>query len=194
MLRKPLVAKAEPVPYRFTVKEWHRLGDSGLFDESDRVELLDGEIIIMSPIGNRHAAALANLNEILVELSKRRYLVWPGNPVEADNFSEPLPDLTITPRSQKNARRHPYSHDTHLIVEIADSSLKHDRERKLPKYAKTGVPEYWIVNLKQDVIEVYRSPKSKDYLQQTIAKAGDKIAPLAFPDVVVKVADIIPPR
>ena len=194
MTRKPLAAKAEPTPYRFTVKEWNRLGEAGLFDEHDRVELLDGEIIIMSPIGSRHAAAVYNLTDLFGELNRRRYLVGVGNPVEADNHSEPLPDFMLLPRSQKTAKRHPFTRDTHLIVEIADSSLRHDRGRKLQKYARTGVPEYWIVNLKQDVIEVYRSPKGEEFLDQTIAKAGETISPQAFPDVPVAVNDIIPPR
>jgi Uma2 family endonuclease len=194
MIRKPLVAEGEPVPYRFTVKEWHRLGKAGLFDEHDRVELLDGEIILMSPIGSRHAAALYNLIDVFGEQNRRRYLVGAGNPVEADSLSEPLPDLMLVPRSQKNARRHPVTRDTHLVVEIADSSLAYDRGRKLRKYASTGLTEYWIVNLKRDVVEVYRNPKGDEFLDKAIAKIGDRISPQAFPDVVIEVGEIIPPR
>ncbi|MEO7318749.1 MAG: Uma2 family endonuclease [Chthoniobacteraceae bacterium] len=194
MLKKPLAAKAEPVPYRFTVKEWHRLGEAGLFEESDRVELLDGEIIIMSPMGNRHAFAVVNLIDLFGENNRRRFLVAAGNPVEADNHSEPLPDLMLLPRSHKNAKRHPISREVNLIVEVAESSLTHDRGRKLRKYAKTGVPEYWIVNLKQDVLEVYRAAKGEEYLDQTVAKIGDTISPQGFPDIAVAVSEIIPPR
>jgi Uma2 family endonuclease len=194
MLRKPLAAQDEPVPYRFSVTEWHRLGEVGLFEESDRVELLDGEIILMSPIGNRHALALAFLIDILGDVNKRRYLLWPGNPVEADDYSEPLPDLAVLPRTHKGARRHPFTSDTHLIVEIADSSLRHDQGRKLRKYAQSGVVEYWIVNLRDDVIEVYREPRGEEYAAKLMVKGGQSIAPLAFPDVVVPVDEIIPPR
>jgi Uma2 family endonuclease len=194
MLRKPLAAKDEPVPYRFSVKDWHRLGESGLFEPRDRVELLDGEIIIMSPIGGRHAWCVTFLTELFVEQNRRRYFLWPGNPVEADTYSEPLPDLTLVPRTQKNAKRHPRTREALLIVEVADSSLAHDRNRKLHKYAQAGVREYWIVNLKQDVVEIYRSPKGQDYLHQSIAKAGDDVAPQAFPDLKLPVNDIIPRR
>jgi Uma2 family endonuclease len=194
MLRKPLAAKSEPTPYRFTVKEWNKLGEVGLFNEDDRVELLDGEIIIMSPIGSRHAGALANLTELFVEQSRRRYLVWPGNPVEADNYSEPLPDISLVPRSPSLGKRHPQIKEVFLIVEIADSSLTHDRGRKLQKYAKSGVREYWIVNLRQDVIEVYRSPKGGAYRDEAVFKPGDKVSPQAFPDVVLAVSEIIPAR
>ena len=194
MLRKPLVSDGEPVPYRFTVKEWHRLGKAGLFDEHDRVELLDGEIIIMSPIGSRHAAVLYNLIDVFGEQNRRRYLVGAGNPVEADSQSEPLPDLMLLPRTHRNAKHHPLTRDTHLIVEIADTSLAHDRGRKLRKYASTGLGEYWIVNLKEDSIEIYRNPKDEAFRDQSTARIGDRIFPEAFPDVVIEVGEIIPPR
>lgn len=117
-----------------------------------------------------------------------------GNPVEADNYSEPLPDVMLVSRAQKTAKRHPFARDAYLIVEIADTTIAYDRGRKLRKYAEAGVSEYWIVNLKENVIELYRSPKGGAYLEQTIAKAGDVVAPQAFPDVVVEVNEIIPPR
>lgn len=194
MLKTPLRAAREPELYRFTVEEWHKFGEAGIFDEDDRLELLDGEIILMSPIGSRHAAAMTNLTEVLVEKSARRYLVAPGNPVEADPRSEPVPDLMLLPRSCRNARRHPLTKDVHLIIEIADSSLRHDQRRKLKKYAQTGVPEYWIVNLRQDGIEVYRTPREDRYMQQLTFSAGQKVSPQAFPDVEIAVDDVIPPR
>jgi len=184
----------EPIPYRFTVKEWHRLGEAGFFDEEKRLELLDGEIIVMSSIGNRHAAAVYNLTDFFGEKNLRRYLIGVGNPMEADNFSEPLPDFMLLSRSQKVARRHPFTHDAFLIVEVADSSLAHDRNRKLRKYAKSGVAEYWIVNLQEDVIEIYRSPHGEEYLDLSVARDGDIIAAQAFPDTAVPVSEIIPAR
>jgi Uma2 family endonuclease len=184
----------EPSPYRFTVKEYHRLGEVGFFEESERVELLNGEIIIMSPIGSRHAIAAYNLNDVFGEQNRRRYLIGMGNPVEADEYSEPLPDLMLVPRAQKSARRHPFAREAFLIVEIADSSLLHDRGRKLRKYAQTGVQEFWIVNLQDDVIEIYRTPQGEGYREESVAKVGDTVAPLAFPDVMIEVSEIIPPR
>jgi Uma2 family endonuclease len=194
MVQQTSSIQEEPAPYRFTVKEWHRLGEEGFFDDDQRVELLDGEIIVMSPIGNRHASAAYNLTDFFGERNQRRYLVGVGNPIEADNFSEPLPDFMLLPRSQKTARRHPLTHEAFLIVEISDSSLTHDHGRKLRKYARTGVPEYWIVNLQQDVIEIYRSPQGEEYLDRTVAKGDDMVAPQTFPDTAVAVSEIIPPR
>jgi Uma2 family endonuclease len=194
MLHHPLVAKSEPEPFRFNVEDWHRLGEAGIFHEDDRVELLDGEIIIMSPIGNRHTWALTNLNELFSEQNRRRYFVWTGNPVEADRRSEPLPDIALIPRSLKGSRQHPLTNQVHLIVEISDSSLTYDRGRKLHKYASSGTPEYWIVNLQDDVIEVHRQPVSDTFAQITTHSGGDTITPLAFPDVSIPVAEIIPLR
>lgn len=184
----------EPAPYRFSVREWHRLGDEGFFEEDQRVELLDGEIIVMSPIGSRHASAACNLIDFFGERNQRRYLIAVGNPIEADNYSEPVPDFTLLPRSQKTAKRHPFSKEAFLVLEVSDSSLSHDRGRKLRKYAKTGVPEYWIVNLQQDVIEIFRSPQGEEYLERSVAKGDDVIAPLAFPDTAVAAGEIIPLR
>ena len=186
--------REEPAPYRFTVKDWHRLGDAGVFDEEKRLELLDGEIIAMSPIGNRHAVATCNLIEFFADNNRRRYVVSPGNPIEADQFSEPVPDLMLLPRAQKTARRHPLTNEAFLVVEISDSTLSYDRGRKLRKYAKSGVQEYWIVNLQDDVIEVYRSPEGEKYLETSVAKDCHLIAPQAFPDTAVAVNEIIPAR
>lgn len=194
MLPKQTSIQEEPAPYRFSVKEWNRLGEAGFYTDQGGVELLDGEIISMSPEGNRHASAVDNLNDFFGERNGRRYLIRIGSPVEADDLSEPLPDFTLLPRSQKNAMRHPFTRDTLLLVEVSDTTLAFDRSRKLHKYARSGVQEYWIVNLKQDVVEVYRSPSDGEYLDQTVAKIGDTIAPAAFPDTAVAVGEIIPPR
>lgn len=194
MLPKQTSTQEEPAPYRFTVKEWNRLGEAGFYTDQGGVELLDGEVISMSPEGNRHSSAVANLADFFGERNGRRYLMRIGSPVEADDLSEPLPDFALLPRSQKNALRHPLTRETLLLVEVSDTTLSFDRNRKLRKYANCGVREYWIVNLKQDVIEIYRSPSGEEYLDQTVAKAGDMIAPAAFPDTAVAVSEIIPPR
>jgi Uma2 family endonuclease len=194
MLKQPLAADSEPVPYRFSVEDWHRLGEAGIFDKGDRVELLDGEIIIMSPIGDRHAWACTLLGELFVEQGRRRYVTWQNLPVEADPHSEPQPDLALLPRHLREARRLPLSQETHLVVEVADSSLRHDRLRKLRKYAVSGVPEYWIVNLVDDQIEVFRQPKGDDYAEKLVFTSGQKVGPLAFSDVVIEVAEVIPAR
>ena len=183
----------EPCPYRFSVEEFHKLWEVGIFQREDRVELLDGEIIVMSPIGIRHVQAVNWINECLVEQARRRYLVSPGNPVWLHEYSEPQPDMMLVPRVRK-LERHPRPEDVFLLVEVSDTSLAYDRERKLAAYAKAGVREYWIVNLQQDVVEVFRQPADGKYHVEITFTVGQTLNPLAFEDVAVLAADIIPPR
>ncbi|MEA3208407.1 MAG: hypothetical protein QOE70_1464 [Chthoniobacter sp.] len=188
-----IVPQTQPSPYRFSVEEFHKLGEVGIFGPRDRVELLDGEIIVMSPIGIRHVQAVNWINECLVEQARRRYMVSPGNPVWLHEYSEPQPDMMLVPRVRK-LEHHPHPEDVFLLVEVSDSSLAYDRERKLTAYAKAGVRECWIVNLQQDVIEVLRQPEDGKYAVALIFPPGKSLSPLAFEDVTVPVADIIPPR
>ena len=185
--------QSQPCPYRFSVEEFHKLGEVGIFRPRDRVELLDGEIIVMSPIGLRHVQAVSWMIECLVEQHRRRYMVSPGNPVWLNEHSEPQPDMMLVPRVRK-LERHPRPEDVFLLVEISDSSLSYDRERKLAAYARAGVREYWILNLQQDIFEVFRQPADGKYQVALTFAAGQTLSPLAFEDVKVLVADIIPPR
>jgi Uma2 family endonuclease len=185
--------QTQPCPYRFSVQEFHKLGEVGIFRPWDRVELLDGEIIVLSPIGIRHVQAVSWINECLVEQARRRYLVSPGNPVWLDEHSEPQPDMMLVPRVRK-MEHHPRPGDVFLLVEVSDSSLAYDRERKLAAYATAGIREYWIVNLQQDSLEVFRQPADGKYQVALTFTAGQTLSPLAFEDVTVPVADIIPSR
>jgi len=183
----------QPHPYRFSVEEYHHLWETGFFKPEDRVELLDGEIIIMSPVGLRHVQAGNWIVECLVEQARRRYMVSPGNPVWLHAHSEPQPDMMLVPRVRK-LERHPRPEDVFLLVEVSDSSLAYDRVRKLTAYAKAGVREYWIVNLQEDVVEVFREPSDGSFGVTFQVRQGQTLSPLAFPDVTVLAADIIPPR
>ena len=185
--------QTQPCPYRFSVEEFHKLGEVGIFRPRDRVELLDGEIIVMSPIGIRHVQAVSWMVECLVEQARRRYLVSPGNPVWLHEFSEPQPDMMLVPRVRK-IEHHPRPEDVFLLVEVSDSSLTYDRDRKLAAYAAAGVREYWIVNLQQDLIQVFREPSDGTYNVVLSFITGQTLSPLAFEDVTVSVTEIIPPR
>ena len=184
---------AEPSPYRFSVEEYHKLGEAGIFGPEDRVELLDGEIIIMSPIGLRHVQAMNWITECFSDQRRGRYQTSPGNPVWLHDHSEPQPDVMLVPRVRK-LEHHPRPADVFLLVEVSDTSLAYDRKRKRTAYAKAGVREYWIVNLEEDVIEVHRQPADGKYTVTLRFAPGETLSPLAFEDVVVPVADIIPPR
>lgn len=193
MLKAPLSAPAAPALYRFTVEEWHKLGEVGFFNAGDRVELMDGEIILMSPIGIRHAGALNALIKLFNKQDRDRYEVSPGNPFEADRYSEPQPDVMLVPVGWEKKKRHPYGPEIFLLVEISDTSLPYDRGRKLQKYARARVPEYWVVNLEDDCIEVFRAPRGRAYREHVVVQKGS-VCPAAFPDVLVPLAKVIPPR
>ncbi len=178
--------------YKWTVEEWHRLGEAGIFGEDDRVELLNGEIINMHAIGKRHAQAVTNLNADLAEQARRRFMVSPQNPVELDEMSEPQPDIVLIPWRKKAGETHPLPEDVFLVIEVADSSLRYDRRDKMQAYAKAGIREFWIFNLEDNVIEVFRLPASDCFEETFQVGAGEKLSPLAFPDVVLAIDELVP--
>jgi len=179
--------------YKFTVQEYYRLYEAGVLEDRDRIELLNGELIIMHPIGERHAQAMTNVASYLAEQMRRRFMISPQNPVELDQFSAPQPDLVLVPWARKS-KRHPTPAEVFLIVEISDTSLRYDRGDKLHAYAAVGIREFWIVNLEADTIEIYRQPEGVTYREQLVVPLEGTASPLAFPDVSIAVADIIPPR
>ena len=179
--------------YKFTTEDFYHLYETGVFNSKDRIELLNGEIIIMHAIGYRHAQAVTNLNAYLSEQARRRYKISPQNPVELERYSAPQPDLTLVPWSRGNSKRHPAPEEVFLIIEVADSSLDYDREEKLRAYAATGIREFWILNLQDDRLEIYRQPEGPAYREQIIIPADGTASPLAFPDVTIALAEILPP-
>lgn len=176
--------------YKFTTDEFYRLYESGLFDSKDRVELLNGDIIIMHAIGYRHAQAVTNLTAYLGEQARRRYKLSPQNPVELEEHSAPQPDLTLVPWNRRS-RRHPTPDEVFLTIEVADTSLLYDRQEKLRAYAATGIREFWLLNLQDDLLEIYRQPEGTAYREQLIVPANGSASPLAFPDVTIAMPEIL---
>src|ERR671938_544657 len=132
----------------FSVDEYYRMGEAGILTEDDRVELIEGEIIEMSPIGSRHAACVNRLNTLLGRHLRQTAIVSVQNPIRLDAYSEPEPDVALLrPRADYYESGHPTPADALLIVEVADTSADYDRIIKLPLYAKAGIPEAWLVDL-----------------------------------------------
>lgn len=183
-----VIAKVELPRRRFTWEEYHRMGETGVLGPEDRVELIEGEIIVMTPIGLRHAACLAELNRRLVPAIGDRALLWPQNPVRLPRDTEPQPDIVLLrPRADRYTTGSARPEDVLLLVEIADTSYRYDRRVKLPLYARAGVAEMWIVDLVHDVVEVYRQPSETGYALSDRVERGGQVAPAALADVVLVV-------
>ena len=171
---------------RSIVEELYNLPENG------KAEIVNGEIIIMSPIGYRHATAVTLLNKFFVRRSRDRYEVTPGNPFILDDRSEPQPDILLVEPVVVSQGHHPGPDQIFLAIEVADSTLHYDREDKRPAYARGGVREYWILNLEQNVLEVYRDPSGAEYRQARVLGIDERVAPLSFPDVELRVGDFVP--
>lgn len=177
---------------RFTVDEYHRMGVAGILKPDDRVELIDGEIVQMSPIGSRHAACVAFLTQLFVTAVGRRAIVQVQNPVRLGDRSEPQPDLMLLkPKADFYASGHPGPSDVLLLIEVADTSAASDRETKLPLYARAGIVEFWLVNLEKHQTEVYWDPQGDTYASSRIHSQGTSVSPRAFPDICIAV-DLLP--
>jgi Uma2 family endonuclease len=159
------------------------MGKLGIFHEDDRVELLDGEIYKMTPIGPQHAYRVSQLQKRFELLLGSQVLVSTQNPVRLPPAAEPAPDVALLRLPATTYRtRLPEAKDILLLVEVADSSLQHDRDIKLPIYARAGIPEVWIVNIVDRQLEVYRKPRRSRYGELLTYDEGVTVAPLAFPE------------
>jgi Uma2 family endonuclease len=175
----------------FTVEDYHRMARAGILREDDRVELLEGEILQMAPIGSKHAACVARLTTLFARVQARG-IVWVQNPILLSERSEPQPDLTLArPRPDFYAQTHPRPGDIFLVVEVAETSVEVDRGVKVPLYAQAGISEVWLVDLAEERIEVYRQPSPQGYQQVQHLRRGERLAPLSLPDLVLAVESIL---
>lgn len=178
---------------RFTVAEYYCMGEAGILDPDERTELIRGEIFVMPPVGPGHAESGSR-----AEWSFHRYLgdravVRSQYPVRLPDDSEPQPDIVLArPRPDGYRAAHPTPADVLLLVEIADTTLARDRDVKLPIYVAAGIPETWLTNLLDDRIEVYRDPAPEGYRSITLVPRDGAVSPLAFPDVTIPCAELLP--
>jgi Uma2 family endonuclease len=175
-----------------TVAEYHRMGEVGILNEDDRVELIEGELVAMSPIGSEHSGTVNAITQCLVEAIGRRGIVAVQNPVRLDDLSEPQPDFSVLkPRADFYRRATPLPHEVLLIIEVADSSLAYDRNVKRSLYARHGIPEFWIVNLVAGKIEVCRTPEGEQYTSISRVGRDRVLEPLLLPGAVIPVAALL---
>ena len=176
---------------RFSRSEYHRLADIGLLRPDERVELLDGQIYNMAPMGPLHGGVSNALAGYLWQLARGRWFVWTQSPIGLSKTFEPEPDIALlVPAEHCYMQRLPAPDDVFLIIEVSDSSLEFDREKKLPLYGMAAIPEAWIVNLRDRVVEVYRQLAGKIYSLVETFRTGQSIALTAFPDVKIPVSDV----
>lgn len=190
------VAMSETVvrPLHLSVEQYHRMSEAGLFEDFARVELLDGEVLVIHQIGPRHASCVDRLNALFAPLWERAVLRV-QNPLSLADDSEPIPDfLLVRRRPGGYADVHPEPADVHLAVEVYDTTHAIDRERKSARYAARGIREYWVVDLVADTVEVRRRPDGERWGDVHLARAGETISPVDFPDLPVEVAALLPPR
>lgn len=161
---------------RFTVAEYARMLTAGILSEDDRVELIDGEVRVLSPIGPRHAALVDRLNRILVLLCATSAIVRVQSAMQLNDYTEPQPDLAVLqPRDDFYATAHPLAADVRLVIEVADTSIAYDRDEKLPRYALSGIPEAWLIDLNQQVVEQYTQPRNGKYRNKLTLERGDTV-------------------
>ena len=190
------ISAAEPKSRRWTRDEYYQMGDQGLFQDQ-RVQLIEGEIVVMSPQNNPHVVAIALTQEALRNIFDEGFWVRSQAPLSVSDISEPEPDLSVVSGTPRDYTDHPTT--ALLIVEVSHTTLTFDRNDKSSLYAKAGIADYWIVNLIDRQLEVYRNPNPDEnqpygfgYSEKTILKADDSITSLAAPKMPIQVAELLP--
>jgi len=177
---------------RWTVDEYHRMIAAGILNSSDRVELLDGHIIEMVPQQPPHASTTSSFGNDFVMLFAGKAWVRQQLPITIAPNSEPEPDIAVVKIDSKRYRdRHPTPEDVYLLVEVADSILSCDRDRKVQIYAKANIPEYWIIDVNQRQVLVFRQPVGETYQMQQVLGVADAVTPLSFPEITVQLAELL---
>ena len=176
---------------RFMRAEYHRMAEAGILRKQERVDLIRGEIVELSPIGRRHTAFTGNLNELLVMRLAGKGVVWMQNSLILGDDSEPQPDIVVLRRGPVSYKdREDGPEDALLVSEVAESSLAYDRTTKMRLYAGAGIAEYWVVDCATETIEVHRTPGPEGYRDVRLVTGRAMLSPQAFPDVELGTTEI----
>jgi Uma2 family endonuclease len=179
---------------RLTVQDYHRMSELGILDPGERTELIAGQIVLMVAKGTPHVTSLHLLANDLRDRLGNTALVRTQDPIQLDDYSEPEPDIIIAQGTVLNyADHHPYPTEIHLVVEVADSTLKQDCEIKDKLYAQAGIADYWVVDLKNRQLHIFRNPTPTGYTSHLILSEPSEIFPLAFPHISISLTAILPP-
>ncbi len=177
--------------HQITVDQYYQMAQVGLLSPEDRVELIEGEIIDMAPIGSEHSGTVNHLSALLSEATRKRAILSVQNPVRLSDRSEPEPDIALLrPRKDFYSKAHPAASDVLLLVEVAQSSVRYDREIKLPLYARHAIPEVWIVDVEAKQLWVYRDPAGERYASQSEMTQPRKLKLFALREVEIDLAGL----
>ena len=178
--------------HRWTVAEYHRMAEVGLLNEDSRVELIEGELIEMAPIGSPHGGNVKRFIRLFSKVIGDKAIIAAQDPVVLSGYSEPEPDIALLRwRADDYEQSHPHPEDVLLLIEVSDSTLRYDRDVKIPLYAKNGIPEVWLLDIQNRQLEIYREPINGVYQQRDYRRTG-KIAPILCPDAVIDLAELFP--
>jgi Uma2 family endonuclease len=185
---------AELTRVRFSVADYHRMGELGILGPEDRVELIDGEIVSMAAVGSLHAGTVNRLNSLLVRTLSGRAVIAVQNPVQLSDDTEPEPDLAVLlPRDDFYTAAHPLPADVFLLMEVGDSSFLADRRAKLPRYARAGIRESWLVNLEVGQIERHTNPDPSGYREVVTVERGQRLASTVITDLTLDGDQVLGP-
>lgn len=186
MVMSAVLSDIPPTRFKLTVEQYHRMGELGILRPDDRLELIDGELVRMAPIGSMHGGLVSRLNRLLVERVGRAGIVSPQNPVVLSEVTEPQPDLSVLRwRADDYTADTPQAGDTLLVIEVSDSSLRFDRDVKLGFYAQAAVPEVWIVDVRARRLLAFRAPAGRGYSEALTLGAGESVRCQALPALQV---------
>lgn len=178
--------------YPISVEMYHIMAEQGAFAPDERVELIDGEIIEMSPVGSRHARVVDYLNDFLTDIVRKDFIVRVQSPIIVGERSEPQPDLSVLTRRDDFYRdAHPVGDDVRIVIEVSDSTVTFDRSRKIPKYAACGIPEAWLIDLESEHVEVHSMPKELAYGLVKIYLRGETAISETIANMTLPVDDIL---
>jgi len=177
---------------RLSVQDYHRMAESGILQPDERIELLEGQIIQMAAKGTAHSAAVSRIESVLRARLAGEVLLRFQDPVRLNDYSEPEPDVAVVrPDPLYYEDHHPNPSEVYLLIEVSDTTLKFDRETKAPAYARSGITEYWVLDVNDRKLHVYQVPSAEGYQSETILSEGLTVAPLAFPDCVIVVRELL---
>jgi Uma2 family endonuclease len=177
--------------WQFTVADFARMAEAGIFAEDDRVELIDGEVRAMSPIGPRHAAIVKRLNPLIGRQVAALAIVSVQDPIQLTDYTEPQPDIAVLRiREDFYAQAHPLPADVFIVVEVAETSLEYDREEKVPRYAQAQIPEVWLIDVERETVTQYTQPDGTRYRSEQVLQRHHILVSTALISIQLAVDDI----